>query len=262
MTSKSDFCISDDERLDYVNEKITLIQKKNGLTFGTDAFLLAAFIKENRRARAAELGCGTGIISLLCAARDKLSSIYAFEVQESFFDITERNISYNNLNNIIVPRLADIREVKSIDTDGELDVVFANPPYMKTTSGKRNEADEKFIARHEVMGTIDDFCACSSRLLKHGGKFYTVWRPDRLVDLICAMRVHKLEPKLMTFVHSDINSEPSMVLVCSVKGGKSAIKVTEPLIMHDTCTTDSKSRPLSQKAQKIYDTLNFEYNER
>ena len=35
--------ISADERLDSVNEKITLIQKKDGLTFGTDAFLLAAF---------------------------------------------------------------------------------------------------------------------------------------------------------------------------------------------------------------------------
>ena len=257
MTSKDNFCISDDERLDYVNEKITLIQKKNGLTFGTDAFLLAAFIKENKNARAAELGCGTGIISLLCAARQKLGIIYAFEVQESFFDITERNVNSNNFSDTVVPRLADIRDIKSCDTDGELDVVFANPPYMKTTSGKRNEADEKFIARHEVMGTIDDFCACANRLLKHGGKFYAVWRPDRLIDLIASMRGHNLEPKLMTFVHSDSESEPSMVLVCATKGGKSSIKVTAPLMMYDSCASGTKARVMSQKAQKIYDTLNF-----
>ena len=42
------FGINADERLDRVNENITLIQKKDGLTFGTDAFLLAAFIKEQR----------------------------------------------------------------------------------------------------------------------------------------------------------------------------------------------------------------------
>ena len=47
--------ISADERLDSVNEKITLIQKKDGLTFGTDAFLLAAFMKEQKRAYAVEL---------------------------------------------------------------------------------------------------------------------------------------------------------------------------------------------------------------
>lgn len=262
MTSKNCFYVSDDERLDYVNEKITLIQKKNGLTFGTDAFLLAAFIKENKRARAAELGCGTGIISLLCAAREKLSAIYSFEVQESFFDITQRNVINNCFENKIIPLLADIRNVTSRDTNGELDVVFANPPYMKTTSGKRNEADEKFIARHEVMGTIDDFCSCASRLLKHGGKFYAVWRPDRLIDIISAMKKHNLEPKIMTFVHSDTYSEPSMVLICAVKGGKPAIKVTEPLIMHESSVADTKSRPMSKKAQKIYDTLNFEHNER
>ena len=34
-----------DERIDEVNEQLRLIQKKNGLTFGTDAYLLAAFIR-------------------------------------------------------------------------------------------------------------------------------------------------------------------------------------------------------------------------
>ena len=55
------------ERLDKVNENITLIQKKDGLTFGTDAFLLASFIKSTPSKTAAELGAGTGIISLLRA---------------------------------------------------------------------------------------------------------------------------------------------------------------------------------------------------
>ena len=32
-----------DERIDTVNERLRLIQKKHGLTYGTDAFLLAAF---------------------------------------------------------------------------------------------------------------------------------------------------------------------------------------------------------------------------
>ena len=250
--------LRDGERLDAVNEKITLIQKKDGLTFGTDAFLLAAYIKENKRARAAELGCGTGIISLLCAAKEKLSKIYSFEVQESFYDITVRNVTNNNFSDRVIPRLADVRNISSADTDGELDVVFANPPYMKTTSGKRNDADEKFIARHEVMGTIDDFCASAKRLLKHGGKFYVVWRPDRLIDLIASLRKNSLEPKLMTFIHSDTESEPSMVLISATKGGKADIKVSAPLFLHDTTSTQNGSRPLSMKAEKIYDTLNFE----
>lgn len=246
-----------DERIDYVNEKITLIQKKNGLTFGTDAFLLASYIKPSSRARAAELGCGTGIISLLCASRQKLARIYAFEVQEKFFELTKRNIENNDLGSVIEAKLADIRNICSTDTDGELDIVFSNPPYMRTDSGKRNEYDEKYIARHEVMGGINDFCASASKLLKHSGKFYVVWRPDRISELMQGLFNNNLEPKQITFVHADADSEPSMMLLCATKGGKPYAKVTPPLILHDIGYKEGNRR-LSEKAQKIYDTLNFD----
>jgi len=246
----------DDERLDYVNEKITLIQKKGGLTFGTDAFLLASYIKRAPKARAAELGAGTGIISLLLAAKDKLSSIYAIEVQDSFFDVTKRNIENNDLEEKIVPLLYDVRDIKPQDVGGELDVVFSNPPYMKTTSGKRNEDDGKYIARHEVKGNIDDFCAAAARLLKFGGRFYVVYRPDRLCELLDAMHAHSLEPKAMTFVHADEDSEPSMVLINAAKGGKPDLKVSAPLILHAK-EHSGGTRELSDKAAKIYETLEF-----
>ena len=80
--------IFDDEKLTEVNESIKLIQKKNGLTFGTDAFLLASFIKAQKSGIAVELGGGTGIISLLCASREKFKTIYCAEIQKDFADIT------------------------------------------------------------------------------------------------------------------------------------------------------------------------------
>ena len=71
-----DIMLEDGERLDAVNERITLIQKKDGLTFGTDAFLLASFIKPRKSGRALELGAGTGIISLLrCGGQGRQSPL-------------------------------------------------------------------------------------------------------------------------------------------------------------------------------------------
>ena len=58
-----------------VNDGIRLIQNKNGLTYGTDAYLLSAFIKARPHGVAAEIGSGSGIISLLLAARKKFSKI-------------------------------------------------------------------------------------------------------------------------------------------------------------------------------------------
>lgn len=246
-----------DEKTIRVNDDILLTQKVNGLTFGTDAYLLSAYVKASPKSTCADLGSGTGIIPLLCAQRKKFSRIYAVEIQESFASLIKRNAEQNSMSDIITPIRADIRELKSSSIGGEADVVTANPPYMKVNSGRQNEHDEKFIARHEICGNIDDFCACAYRLLKHGGKFYTVWRPDRICDLIFALRQNRLEPKLITFVQATCNSEPSMVLIQSVKGGASGSRTTRPLILHDS-SEDAKNSVLSADAQKIYESCSFE----
>lgn len=250
----NDITLFPNERIDKVNENLTLIQKKDGLTFGTDAFLLASFIKNTPTKKAAELGSGTGIISLLLAERNKLSNIYAIEIQKDFADLTERNTHINGLDSKITTVNANVTSIKASDIGGEVDVVFTNPPYMKTDSGKRNDSDAKYIARHEVCGDINDFCKAGFRLLKHGGKFYVVWRPDRLCDLFFALRSNRLEPKTITFIHADTQSEPSMVLVSATKGGASGAKVTAPLILH----TDADHKQMSDRASKIYDTLSFD----
>ena len=246
--------LSENETLTKVNENIELIQNKNGLTFGTDAFLLASFIKAQKNSVAVELGGGTGIISLLCASREKFKMIYCAEIQPDFAEIIGRNAKLNNLDDKIVPLCEDVRNLKSSTLGCECDAVFSNPPYMKVDSGKRNDHDEKYIARHEVCGDIGDFCACAKRLLKHGGFFYCVWRPDRLVDLICAMRENNLEPKEMCFVHANTQTEPSIVLVKAKKGAASSLKMHEPLFLN----LDDDSKMLTERAKKIYEECNFQ----
>ncbi|MBE6549647.1 MAG: SAM-dependent methyltransferase [Ruminococcaceae bacterium] len=245
----------DGERLDEVNEDISLIQKKDGLTFGTDAYLLAAFMKGGAKQRAVELGTGTGIISLLCASRKRFSHIDVFEVQEDFATLAQRNVSLNRLDEKMTVYQDDIRNVSANKLGYEIDVVFTNPPYMRTDSGKRNLSDYKYIARHEVCGGIFDFCAAADRLLKHGGKFYCVYRPDRLSELMWAMHENHLEPKRMTFVHADKLSEPSMVLIEAIKRGAAGMRVSAPIFLFE----DGKRKP-SEQAKKIYEGMEIEWN--
>ena len=249
--------MSDGEKIIKINEELTLIQKVNGLTFGTDAYLLSAFVKGGTRQKCADLGSGTGVIPLLMAERKKFKKIFAVEIQKDFASLIERNAEQNRLDGVISALCADVREIKASDIGCELDAVIANPPYMKVDSGNRNEHDEKYIARHEVCGDINDFCGCAYRLLKHGGKFYTVWRPDRLCDLLCSLRENKLEPKVMTFVHATADTEPSMVLVQSTKGGASGAKITRPLILHSS-REDTARSILSPDAKAIYASCSFE----
>jgi len=242
-----------DERLDRVNEHLSLIQKKDGLTYGTDAFLLSAYLRPMHRARAADFGCGTGIISLLAQARGKFAHVTAIDVQADFAELTERNIRLNGLEDRLSALHANVTDLRPEQLGGELDVIFSNPPYMRTDSGKRNEADEKYIARHEVCGTIADFCHAAGRLLKHGGLFYVVWRPDRLSELLAALHTAKLEPKRMTFVQADVSTAPSMVLLECKKGAAPSLIVTPTLILYRD-GAQVTPRVMTEEAAKIYDT--------
>lgn len=242
----------DGERLDEVNERLKLIQKTDGLTFGTDAYLLAAYTY-SCGGHAAELGGGTGIVSLLAASRRRFEHITVAEIQEDYAELIRRNIALNSLGERVEVVCKDIRDLKPADIGREVDAVFSNPPYMKTQSGKRNENDGKYIARHEVFGGIDDFCAAACRLLKFGGKFFVVYRPDRLIDLIDALRSNKLEPKKMTFVQADTKTSPSMVLIEAKKGASPSLILTKTLIMYKDGT-----REMSDDAAKIYENCSFE----
>ena len=243
-----------------INEGLTLTQNKNGLTFGTDAYLLSAFTQTLPYSSSgkvmADLGSGTGIIPLLCAEKKRFSKIYAVEIQESFASLIEKNAEQNGFSDIISPVCCDVRELKAITLGEEVNVVCSNPPYMKDGAGKRNTYDEKYIARHEVYGEINDFCACAKRILKHGGKFYVVWRPDRLVDLFCAMREARLEPKRMCTVYADTKSKPAFVLVEAKSGGAPLLEFEPPLFLYTDEITNPRIR--TERIEKIYEKTSFE----
>ena len=240
------------ERIDTVNDSIRLIQRSDGLTFGTDALLLAAYIKGKSSYKAIEFGTGTGIISLLCAARSKASYILALEVQKEFADIAKRNVELNELSEKLEIVCADVRDTSLYGGDGA-DILYTNPPYMTIDGGYPNAKDVKNIARHEVIGDISDFCLAASKKLKYGGIFYCVYRQDRLVDLLCAMRSARIEPKRMTFVLADASSEPSMVLVEGKLGASPSLYCTAPLILY----SDSTHTKYSDDMNYILDHGNF-----
>ncbi len=234
--------IYENERIDEVNDSLSLIQKLDGLTFGTDALLLAGYITGKYKS-AAELGGGTGIISMLLLTRGKAENITAYEVQEEYAELISRNAEFNKLSQRLSAVCCDVRE---LDTTEDAELVFTNPPYMRCDSGAKNSADKKNIARHEVHGGISDFCQAAKRKLKFGGAFYAVYRPDRLTDIMAAMRVAGLEVKRMTFVHADTDSEASMVLIEAKRGGRVGLMLTRPLIIY------------SDKAHRKYtDDMNY-----
>ena len=244
--------LRDGERLDVVNDNLRLIQKTSGLTFGTDALLLASYIDEKKDARALELGGGSGIVSFLVLTREKAAHVTIAEIQPNYAELIQRNADLNALSECVSVLCTDVRTLSPAPDDGSYHFVFTNPPYMNHGS-IINKTEEKAIARHELAGGIFDFCAAASKKLKYGGHFYCVFRPDRMSDLFFAMRTNGIEPKMLTAVHASFDAPPSLILVKGKRGGKASLVWTPPLFLY----ADEKHQKTSASYEEILATGRF-----
>ncbi|MBI5098863.1 MAG: tRNA1(Val) (adenine(37)-N6)-methyltransferase [Nitrospirae bacterium] len=220
------------ETLDSIKD-IKLFQAKNGYRFSVDALLLENFISAKRLEKGIELGTGSGIISILLAKRLKSTKIIAVEIQSNLAERAIRNVSLNSLDERIEILQKDIKDLKKIYPANKFDFVFSNPPFRKTTTGRLSIYEERAVARHEVEITLPDLIRTASYLIKHSGKFFLIYHPFRLAELISLLQKAKLEPKRMRFVHSKMGEEAKMVLIEAVKGSGTWLKIAHPLFIYE-----------------------------
>jgi len=227
----SDLKPEKDETLDSIKD-IKLFQAKNGYRFSVDAVLLEHFISGSKLRSGIELGCGSGVISILLAQRMKRVMITAVEIQKSLAERAGRNVRLNNLDDRVSVLSHDVKELKNLYETNSFDFAFSNPPFRKTATGRISEDDERAVARHEIEMTVSDLVGTAAYLLKHSGRFFLIYHPFRLAELVSLLRQARLEPKRMRFVHSMKGDEAKMVLIEAVKGGGVWLKIDPPLYLY------------------------------
>ncbi len=213
LSDTMEICISDEHR------------------FGTDAFLLADFAKPRHKDLVCDLCTGSGIVALLMEKNSKPKSIIAVEIQPKAIKQLEMSLEKSGIDNII-PVCADLKDKWNGFLEGNVDVVTCNPPYKLNNTGAKNDADAVTIARHEVLCSIDDVCKSAYKMLKFGGRLCVCNRPERLSDVILAMKSNGIEPKRVRFVSKKPENAPWLFLIEGKKGGNPFLKVEPQLYVH------------------------------
>ncbi len=199
-------------------------------TFGTDAVLLANFAALKRKDKACDMGTGCGIIPLIWC-KNETKEITAIDIQPKAIAQLEKSLEINSLKGRITPVNCDLRSMKGVIEAGSYDLVTMNPPYKPVGTGIESISEAEKIARHEVTCTVDDAVAAAARLLKFGGRFCMCHRPERLCDIIVAMRKGAVEVKRIRFVTQQEGKAPWLVLVEGKRGAKSSVTVEKNLVM-------------------------------
>lgn len=208
---------------------LCIFQKQRGYRFSLDAYLLAAFVDENPGARALEIGSGSGVVSILLAALKNLL-VTGVEVQKELAGMSQRSVAFNQLQEQVQIVHADIKSFPG----EKYNAVVTNPPFRPAVTGRINPDSEKALSRHEILLDLDTLIRCGYKLLSNGGRFYIIYTAWRMVDLICAMRRHRIEPKKIMMVHSSMKSRAERCLVCGIKDGGKELLITKPLFIYDT----------------------------
>ena len=164
------------------NRQIQIRQRKRGYRFSVDALLLAWYTSLLDGSRAAELGTGSGVISLALAWHRKELQIDAVEIQESLFELANQNIKLNNFLNITLHHL-DLNHFPLQDNVGKYEIVYTNPPFRAVGQGRLNPDAEKAIARHELHASLLQTLQCCSRCLSNSGTATMIILAERFEDL-------------------------------------------------------------------------------
>lgn len=209
---------------------LKIIQDSDLYTFTSDAVILANFVRLKKGETAVEIGGGCGVISILLSAKNNFKKIKIFEIQEKMQKICEKNIILNNLSEKLELICDDVKNFKKHLEVGSVDVVFSNPPYFPVSNFEMSEV--KKVAKEEISLSLQELTKCASDMLKFGGRFYVVYKAERLAELIRECEKCNLKLKRMFFTENG-KKVINLVVAEFHKGGGDGVKILPNLITNN-----------------------------
>ena len=211
-----------------------IYQNDDYFAFSLDSVLLANFVMlKLSDKKIVDFCSGNGPIPMLMSFRTK-ARIFGVELLKEIFDMGYDSIKENGMDSQIEFINGDVKDIGKIINAESVDVVTCNPPYFKYKDDSLvNDNMVLTIARHEVKLKLEDVIKNARYVLKNGGTFAMVHRPDRMIEIINLMQKYRIEPKRMRIVYPKMGKDANILLIEGIKNGKTGLKVLSPLYTHN-----------------------------
>ncbi len=146
-----------------------------------------------------DIGCGTGLLSLMLAQRYPQIELTALEIdQEAYLQAIEnfkQSIFHNRIHAIHT-------DIKTFTSTTSFDFIITNPPFFENQLEATHE--KKNIAWHSHHLKLNELVEAINRHLKPTGQFSILFPYDRKNELDVACRKLKFYPSHYLFIrHSE-----------------------------------------------------------
>ena len=219
----------------FLNERCRFYQRRDGFRFGTDTFLLTAFVSERLKGKEKliDLGTGCGVIPVLLLLKHPELTAVGLDVLEENAYLAEKNAELNGVSQRFMAVRGNVKEVRRLFRPESFQVVVSNPPFIEVERGEvSSKSYHRAVARQELTAKLEDFVKAARFLLKPKGKFFLLLPTVRFTDALTLLRENRLEPKRLRFVYPYPEGKANLFLLEAIKGGGKGVEVEPPLTVY------------------------------
>jgi tRNA1Val (adenine37-N6)-methyltransferase len=160
-------------------KQFTVHQELCAMKVSTDACILGAWVNVDLgKKRGLDIGCGTGVLSLMLAQKSNEIKIHAIDLDKDAVQQANQNFLNSKFANQLSAQQTALQEFES---GTQYDVIISNPPYFEN-SLLSSDAQLNY-AKHESGLTLTELFLSVNKLLANDGQFYIVLPIHRYEDV-------------------------------------------------------------------------------
>lgn len=210
--------------MEYLNDAGLLIeQPENMYKFSSDAVALGNFVQCKHTDTVIDIGCGTGVLSLLIAYNHHPHEIIAVDINPDATAQIQKNIALNQ-DKLAATQFTvlntDARNLHQQLNPKVADVIVCNPPYF--TTGKKPTNPHKNLARHDDTLSLEALAQLCTKNVKFGGLVYFCYPANQLAKAITIFENQNFRVKQIKFL-SNHKGIYLAIFKCKKGGGHSTV---------------------------------------
>lgn len=183
---------------------------KCAMKIGTDAVILGVIADHPKPKMIADVGTGSGIVSLMLAQRFNNACITAIELNdEAYLQACD-----NFVNSPFKDRIECVNssfQNWSLSSNNKYDLIVSNPPFFDGTS--KSPFESRNMARHEDYLNLEELFEGCSNVLNAEGVVVVVWPVERKKKLIEAAWNAGFHSNSITSIKATDNHTPTRIIV-------------------------------------------------
>ena len=187
-------------------KKFSIIQEKSAMKVGTDGVLLGCWVSCEKANNILDIGCGTGLITLMLGQRILIGNVTGIEIDKIASQEAQLNISNSDWKERIEIKHTSLQEFTS---QLKFDLIVSNPPFFPQNKSQQS----RDIARHTNRLSFEDLIDHAAKLLAKKGIFSVIIPKDSEEYFCKIAATHKLYCNRVCYIKGNEVSEVKRVMM-------------------------------------------------